>query len=96
MRRACGYGNQVVFLAQHLIHLIADVQAEQARAFHKKAHFVFAVGVFVQKLRAQRLFLRIVGAQANHVPALVTFLCHQLVDCMLIRLNHGFRRGILP
>ena len=95
MRRARGHGDQVVFLAQDLIYLIADVQAEQARAFHEKTYFVFSVGVFVQELRAQRVFLRIVGAQADHVPALVTLLCDQFVDRMLIRLDHGFRRRIV-
>ncbi len=55
----------------------------------RKAHFIFAVGVLVEEF-ARGFFLRVVGAQADHIPALIAFLRDQLVDGMLVSVNDHF------
>ena len=85
-----GNRNQVVLLTQDLEHLIANMQAKQTGSLDEEAHFVFPVGMLVEKLFPQRLFLRIIRAQADHVPALIAFLCHQLINRMLIGGNNRF------
>ena len=89
-----GNRNQIVLFAQHLEHLVANVQAKQASALDKKPHLVFAMGVLVQELFPQRLFLRVIGAQADDVPALVALFGDQFINRMLIGGNHRFRAGI--
>ena len=64
MRSVGGNRNQIVLFAQHLEHLVANVQAKQASALDKNPPLVFAMGVLVQELFPQRLFLRVIGAQA--------------------------------
>ena len=56
MRSVGGNRNQIVLFAQHLEHLVANVQAKQASALDKKPDLVFAMGVLVQELFPQRLF----------------------------------------
>jgi hypothetical protein len=49
-------GDQIVLLAQHLIHLVADMQAEQPVAFHEEADFIFTVSIAGLKRRIPRCF----------------------------------------
>ncbi len=52
------------------------------------------MGVLVQELFPQRLFLRVIGAQADDVPALVALFGDQFINRMLIGGNHRFWAGI--
>ncbi len=70
------------------------MQAEQAGALDKKPHLVFAMGVLVEEFFPQRLFLRVIGAQADDVPALVALFGDQFINRMLIGGNDRFRAGI--
>ena len=90
MRRVCRNGNQVVLFTEHLEYLVANMQAKQAGPLDEEAHFVFPVGMLVEEFFPQRLFLRIIRTQADHVPALVTLLSHQLINRMLIGGNNRF------
>ena len=45
VRGVGGHADQVAFAAEYFVHLVLDVQCEQALAFHEEAHFVFAVAV---------------------------------------------------
>ncbi len=71
VRGVGGNRNQIVLFAQYLEHFVANMQAEQAGALDKKPHLVFAMGVLVEECFRQRLFLRVIGAQADDVPALL-------------------------
>ena len=52
------------------------------------------MGVLVQELFPQRLFLRVIGAQADDVPALIALFGDQFINRMLIGGNHRFWAGI--
>ena len=86
--------NQIVLFAQHLEHLVTNVQAEQTGALDKKPDLVFAMGVLIQEFFPQRLFLRVIGAQADDVPALIALFGDQFVNRMLIGGNHRFCAGV--
>ena len=64
--------HQVAPFAQHAEHLGTDVQHKQAAPFHKKAHFVFGMGVLLKELAAQGLAIGVIRRHPNRVDRGVT------------------------
>ena len=79
-----GDTHQVAPFAQHAEHLDTDVQHKQTAPLHKKAHFVFGVGVLLKELAAQELTIRMIRRHPNRIDRGVT----------AIALNPGNRIGI--
>ncbi|MNT44115.1 hypothetical protein D3C72_1806270 [compost metagenome] len=67
------------------------MQTEQPRAFDKKPHFIFTMGVFGKKLLAQHFALGVVRTHADHIPTLVALFRHQTINFMLVSGNHRRR-----
>src|SRR5690606_7779341 len=69
---AGGYSDQVVLLAQHLIHLTGNVQAKQALATDKKAYLIFTVCMLCQKFLPQRGFVGVIGTKRDNINSNIT------------------------
>ena len=63
----CGNGDPVVGFAEHLQHLVTDVQAKQTLAFHEETHFVFGVNVLAQELGPEGCLVGMLGGHADGI-----------------------------
>jgi hypothetical protein len=67
------------------------VQAEQALAFYEEAHFVFAVGVFSQKLLAQSFAIGVVRRHPDRIHGGIAGAGLHPLDLCGVGLQHGVR-----
>src|SRR5690606_34466568 len=85
--------DQVVAAALDLVHLVPDVQGEQARAVHEEAHLVLLVVVLLEEGGARLFPVRVVRADADHVHGGEAAFGADPVDVRLVGGEHLLGRG---
>jgi hypothetical protein len=92
--RTGGYRDQVTGLAQHLQHLVTQVQIEDTGAFHKEAHLVIGMGVLFNEFLAQGGAVRVGGLYAHRVHRGEAMRGGQLCYFLFVRGQDGRCIGI--